>query len=143
MAENMLEKLIKRITRLLGREHATAGETAPETERLHALPEDDLHLEQLSRQFSQELFAKLLVELPAHRTIMAEAHTEGNDRRLRDAVHQILGAAAYCDAPELETGLRELRLALKTGDRATIDHYYERAISEIDRTLKFSGLCQR
>ena len=45
----------------------------------------------------------------------------------------------YRDAPELEDALRELRLAIKTGDQHTIDIYQERAVNVIDSTLRYSG----
>jgi HPt (histidine-containing phosphotransfer) domain-containing protein len=81
----------------------------------------------------------LLLELPDYRQRMAEAFAAGDYRRLRDSVHQILGAAAYCEAEELEQGLRQLRLALKTGSDTTIAHYYRRAIRAVDNTLARSG----
>jgi len=106
---------------------------------LPALPEDDLKLESLTREFSRELFAQLLLELPEYRRCMAQAHADDDYRRLRDSVHQILGAAAYCDAYELETCLRELRLALKTEDPHTVDVYFIRTMDIIDITLHNSG----
>jgi hypothetical protein len=103
------------------------------------LPPEDLHLEALAREFPRELFAQLLLELPRYRRLMAQSFADGDYRRLRDSVHQILGAAAYCQEDELEQGLRQLRLALKTDNRNTIEHYYHRAIEAIDRTLHNSG----
>jgi hypothetical protein len=100
------------------------------------LPEDDLVLKRREQSFSRELFAELLVELPAHRRRIAntsDVHT------LRGCVHQLLGAVTYCDAPELEQALRELRLALKTGNQDTIGVYHDRAINVIDSTLRYSG----
>jgi two-component system sensor histidine kinase BarA len=103
------------------------------------LPNDDMELNRLGRRFSNELFARLLLELPTHRRSMDAAYATGDYRRLRDSVHKLLGATAYCDAPELDTGLRELRLALQTGDRNAIDPYFVRAINLIDSTLRYSG----
>lgn len=103
------------------------------------LPPDDLHIEALARAFPREMFAQLLLELPDYRTRMTEAFAKGDHRRLRDSVHQILGAAAYCEAEELELGLRQLRLALKTDNENTIAHYYHRAIRAVDNTLSNSG----
>ena len=56
-------------------------------------------------------------------------------------MHKLLGAVVYCNAPELEEALRELRLALKTEDQHTIDVYHERAINALDSTLRYSN-CQ-
>lgn len=103
------------------------------------LPPEDLHFETLARAFPRELFAQLLIELPDYRTRMVDTYAAGNYRRLRDSVHQILGAAAYCEAVELAQGLRQLRLALKTDDDRTIEYYYHRAIRAIDNTLHDSG----
>ena len=103
------------------------------------LPEDDLKLERLSHRFSREMFVRLLQELPAYREKMARAFNAGDYRSLRDSVHQILGAAAYCDARELETELRRLRLALRSDKRLVIAVYHSRVINIIDSTLLGSG----
>lgn len=103
------------------------------------LPPDDLHMESLARAFPREMFAQLLLELPDYRQRMTEAYAAGDYRRLRDSVHQILGAAAYCEAEQLELGLRQLRLALKTGSDTTVAHYFDRAIRALDSTLACSG----
>jgi len=102
-------------------------------------PEDDPELGRLGRRFSNELFARLLLELPAHRRTLSAAYKVRDYRGLRDNIHQLLGATAYCDAPELDAGLRELRLALKGGDTARIEQSFTRAIGSIDATLRSSG----
>jgi HPt (histidine-containing phosphotransfer) domain-containing protein len=104
-----------------------------------ALPEDDLELDERLRSFPGEMFARLLIELPGQRSDIAAAYQAGELDTLGHSVHQLLGGAAYCDAPELTIGLRELRLALKTGDPQTIEFYYLRAIDVIDATLRYSG----
>ena len=103
------------------------------------LPEDDLELDERLQSFPDEMFARLLIELPGHRHELADAFEAADFPRLRNNVHQLLGGAAYCNAPELTTGLRELRLALKTDDPQTIRYYYLRAIDIIDTTLRYSG----
>lgn len=100
---------------------------------------EDVHIDTLAREFPRELFARLLLELPLQRSMLVEAHASGDQRRLRDCVHQILGAAAYCEAEELDQGLRELRHALRAGDRRSIDDCYHRALRAIDSTLRNSG----
>lgn len=111
----------------------------PEAPPPPELPPEDLRLEALAREFRTELFAKLLLELPFHRDRMIESFVIGDTRQLRNSVHQILGAAAYCGEEELELGLRQLRLALKTDNSDTITHYYHRAIRAINYTLRESG----
>ena len=103
------------------------------------LPEDDLELDERLNSFPGEMFAQLLIELPDQRSTIADAWQAGDLERLGNSIHQLLGGAAYCDAPELTAGLRELRLALKTGDPETIEFYYQRAIDVIDTTLRYSG----
>ncbi|MGB5538553.1 MAG: Hpt domain-containing protein [Gammaproteobacteria bacterium] len=114
-------------------------DTVPQAAVAPELPAEDLHIEALAREFPRELFAQLLIELPDYRKRMAESFAAGDHRRLRDSVHQILGAAAYCEADELEQGLRQLRLALKTGNSSTIEHYFDRAMQAMDHTLHNSG----
>ena len=74
-----------------------------------------------------------------HRRQILRAWEAADIDTLRSAVHKLLGAVAYCDAPELEDALRELRLALKTDNQHTIDVYHERALNVIDSTLRYSG----
>lgn len=106
---------------------------------LALLTEDDPELNRLGQRFSNELFARLLLELPAHRKRLSTAYTGGNLPGLRDNIHQLLGATAYCDAPELDAGLRELRQALESGDTANIEQSFTRAIGIIDAILCSSG----
>ncbi|NOR41342.1 MAG: hypothetical protein GQ537_09040 [Gammaproteobacteria bacterium] len=102
-------------------------------------PEEDLQLSRNAQAFSSDLFAELLIELPAQRRTMKEFYARDDYNGLGKSVHQLLGAAAYCDATELEAGLRELRLALKTGERETIDLYFSQVINVINSTLRVSG----
>lgn len=103
------------------------------------LPEDDRLPKGRKQSFSAELFAELLTELPAHRQQLVRAREDGDMATLGSTVHKLLGAVAYCDAPELEDALRELRLALKTGEQHTIGIYQQRALNVIDSTLRYSG----
>ena len=89
--------------------------------------------------FSSEMFVQLLLELPAHRREIAESWQAGDLQRLRSCVHRLLGAVVYCDAPELEEALRELRRALHTGDATGIALQHARTLEVIDTTLSCSG----
>jgi HPt (histidine-containing phosphotransfer) domain-containing protein len=106
-------------------------------------PAGDLQIDVLAREFPRELFARLLLELPEYREQMAASFAAGDYRRLRDSVHQILGATAYCQAEELEQGLRELRRALRTENSKMIADGYQRAMQAIDDTLRHSGHARR
>ena len=111
----------------------TSLQEAPE------LPQDDRILKKRRPSFQRELFAELLIELPMHRRRLSAAHENGDMNTLGNAVHQLLGAVAYCEAPELEAALRELQLALKTREQHSIDIYHERAINVLDSILVYSG----
>jgi len=103
------------------------------------LPLDGKRAKERKQSFSGALFAELLLELPVHRDRLARAGEHCDIDTLGNAVHQLLGAVAYCDAPELEDVLRELRQAIKTGERDAIDRCHERVINVIDSTLRYSG----
>jgi hypothetical protein len=90
-------------------------------------------------RFSSEMFVQLLLELPSHRCDIAESWRVGDLPRLRSSVHRLLGATVYCDAPQLEAALRELRSALHSGDAAGIALQHARALDVIDTTLNCSG----
>ena len=111
------------------------------TQELPQLPKDTQAPRGRKQPFSSELFIELLTELPTHRRQILHAWEAGDLDTLRSAVHKLLGAVVYCNAPELEEALRELRLALKTEDQHTIDVYHERAINALDSTLRYSN-CQ-
>jgi len=89
--------------------------------------------------FSSEMFVQLLLELPAHRRDIAESWRVGDRQRLRSCVHRLLGATVYCDAPQLEAALRDLRRALHTGDAAGIARQHAQTLEVIDTTLNCSG----
>ena len=130
-AESLLQFFMRNLTPV--NRPLTAAREAP------PLPVDDRLMRGRKQNFSGELFAELLIELPMHRRRLAHASKNGDIDTLVSAVHQLLGAVAYCDAPELEDALRELRLAIKTGDQHTIGIYQERAVNVIDSTLRYSG----
>jgi len=89
--------------------------------------------------FCSEMFVQLLLELPAHRRDIAESWQAGDLKRLRSCVHRLLGAVVYCDAPEMEESLRELRHALRSGNTAGIALQHARTLAVIDATLSGSG----
>ena len=80
-----------------------------------------------------------MIELPTHRQTLRAAHAAGDQRRLRDCVHKLLGAAVYCDNPELETGLRELQRALAAAQASTVDQQILRVTRIIDSLLEDCG----
>jgi HPt (histidine-containing phosphotransfer) domain-containing protein len=117
------------LRRMLG--HAGAGDSLPGS--LPADPGED-YLHDFEDTFSSEMFVQLLLELPAHRRDIAASWQAGDLQRLRSCVHRLLGAVVYCDAPELESALRELRSALHSGDASRIALQHAHALEVIDRS---------
>jgi HPt (histidine-containing phosphotransfer) domain-containing protein len=119
---------------MLGR--AGTGSKPPDS--LQAAPGEHPPLE-ADENFSSEMFVQLLLELPAHRRDIAESWRAGDLQRLRSCVHRLLGATVYCEAPELEEALRELRRALHSGDSSSIALQHAHALEAIDTALSCSG----
>jgi HPt (histidine-containing phosphotransfer) domain-containing protein len=128
------DKFSTLIRRMLGR--AMTGSRLPGS--LQAAPVEHPPLE-TDENFRSEMFVQLLLELPAHRRDIAGAWQAGDVQRLRSCVHRLLGATVYCEAPELEAALRELRHALHTGDTASIALQHAHALEAIDTALSCSG----
>ena len=91
------------------------------------------------QSFANEMFAELLIELPDYQEKISLAYRTGDRQGLRDHVHRLLGAVAYCEAPELESALRTLHSSLATDDKDHIDSAYVQARSAIDNALTYSG----
>ena len=124
------------IRRMLGKMHNGTGSKPPgsvQTAPGKQPPQD------FADCFTTEMFVQLLLELPAHRHDIAESWLAGDLQQLRSCVHRLLGATVYCDAPELENALRELRRALHCGDPSRIALQHARTLEVIDTTLDCSG----
>ena len=118
------------------------GRPAPDTGCMPGLPDNDLATDRHRHAFSSEMFAELLIELPDFQKKISQAWQTGDRHSLRSHLHQLLGAVAYCDAPELETALRKLHQAIKAEAPNTpdnIDACYTRAFGAINSTLQYSG----
>ena len=114
----------------------------PDTGSMPGFPDDALARDKCRQAFSGEMFAELLIELPDFQKKISQAYQTGDRHSLRSHLHQLLGAVAYCDAPELETALRTFQQAVKTetpGTPESIDACYTRACSAINSTLQHSG----
>jgi HPt (histidine-containing phosphotransfer) domain-containing protein len=94
----------------------------------------------LSDQFSSRLLAELLLELPRHREAFTSAWLDGDRKRLGDCAHQLAGAVTYCDLPELDSAIADLREKIRDGDELALQRAYNRASREIDELLEKSGL---
>jgi HPt (histidine-containing phosphotransfer) domain-containing protein len=127
------EKFGTLIRRMLGR--AGTGNNLPGS--LQAASGEHPQLE-ADENFSSEMFVKLLLELPTHRRDIAESWQAGDLQRLRNCVHRLLGATVYCNAPELEEALRELRRALHSGDPSSIALQHAHVLESIDASLSCS-----
>jgi HPt (histidine-containing phosphotransfer) domain-containing protein len=118
------------------------GRPAQDTRSMNDLAEEELAMKRRRQSFSSEIFAELLIELPGYQRKISQAHQSGDRDSLGNHVHQLLGAVAYCDAPELEAALRKLYQAIKTEAPDTpdiIDACYTQAFTAISSTLHYSG----
>jgi HPt (histidine-containing phosphotransfer) domain-containing protein len=129
----MNEKISALIRRMLGR--AVTDGNLPAS--LQAAPGEHPPLE-ADENFSSEMFVQLLLELPTHRRDIAESWQAGDLQGLRSCVHRLLGATVYCEAPELEEALRELRRALHSGDPSSIALQHAHVLESIDASLSCS-----
>jgi len=93
----------------------------------------------IRQSFANEMLAELLIELPDYQGEISQAYQTGDRQGLRDHVHRLLGAVAYCEAPELESALRTLHSSLATDETDRIDSAYVQARSAIDNVLRYSG----
>ena len=119
-----------------------ADRPAPDTGSMPGLPDHELAMDKRRQAFSGEMFAELLIELPDFQKKISQAYQTGDRHSLRSHLHQLLGAVAYCDAPELETALRKFHQAIKTDAPDTpdsIDACYTHALNAINSTLQHSG----
>ena len=133
----MLQQTLQRLVAAL----SPVVRATPPAAAAAELPGDGDVRKRLGKQsFSDSLYAELLLELPMHRRRLFHTHLTGDMESLRKATHQLLGAVVYCDAAELEEALRELKLALKSGEQHSIDVCHERAINVLDSTLRYSGV---
>jgi hypothetical protein len=133
------EKFSALIRRLLGR--PDTGNNLRASRQIAAGVEDATV--DTEDDFPNEMYVKLLLELPAHRRDLLAYGQAGDLQRLRDCVHRLLGATVYCAAPELEDALRDLRSALHTGNSASISQQHARTLSVIDTTLGKSGSAKK
>ncbi len=93
----------------------------------------------LSGKLANELFARLLLELPDHRRDLQSAYRDGNGEQMERASHKLLGAVVYCDLPELATALRELKRTTASGDAGQAGPAYGKTLRLIDELLACSG----
>ena len=94
----------------------------------------------LPDRFASQLFASLLLELPQHRRAFTSAWLASDWQTLADCSHQLAGAVAYCDLPELAEALGDLESAIRDANELRLQQTYNRASREIDDLLAKSGL---
>jgi len=112
-------------------------ETAPA--QVHAGPPGKDAPEDLSEKLSREMLASLVLELPEHREALTRAYHGNDHEALADGVHKLLGAVAYCDLPELNASLRNLRGAAIAGESALMRQYHQQTLFAIDEILSRCG----
>ena len=93
----------------------------------------------LSGKLASELFARLLLELPEHRRDLQSAYRDGNNEQLDRYAHKLLGAVVYCELPELDEALRNLKRTLVSPNAGQTEPAYLKTIRLIDDLLACSG----
>ncbi len=68
---------------------------------------------------ARDLLRMLLDELPGHLAALDRALDRGDAAALRETLHRLGGAAAYCGVPRLEEAVRLLHEAAREGRSAT------------------------
>lgn len=94
------------------------------------------------KDFSAEMFACLLLELPEHRQALLDARAAQDIDALGRCAHKLLGAVVYCDLPELDGALRRLREAIRSGDLGTVSPACNASVQAIEVLLASSGCNQ-
>jgi len=83
-------------------------------------------------QLAEELFAMFRRDLPSFRETILSAHAEGRIDELRDSVHKLHGATAYCGVPRLRRIAGSLDLELKQGTLTDLDARLRELLAAID-----------
>ena len=78
--------------------------------------------------------------LTQHRRAFTSAWLASDWQTLADCSHQLAGAVAYCDLPELAEALGDLESAIRDANELRLQQTYNRASREIDDLLAKSGL---
>ena len=142
LQQRLANTLASPARKLLQRFRQVPQQTAAAASKLSGLAEGEAIPDSYRQSFSSELFAELLIELPDFQQKFSHTYRSGDLPALGNHVHRLLGAVAYCDAPELETALRRLRRAI-IADNAdstdNIDSCYLQVNHLIDSTLQDSG----
>ena len=99
----------------------------------------------LTNRFASQLFGcsthnTAHVLLPQHRRAFTSAWLASDWQTLADCSHQLAGAVAYCDLPELAEALGDLESAIRDANELRLQQTYNRASREIDDLLAKSGL---
>lgn len=137
-----LARKTRHLLRHLGQVPEQPDKPARDPRSMSSFPEDELAMNRRRQSFSSEIFAELLIELPDYQRKISQAYKNGDRDLLRNHVHRLLGAVAYCDAPELETALRTLHRSIRAeapDSPEIIDASYIRASTAINSTLHYSG----
>lgn len=89
---------------------------------------------------SQEILARLLLELPEHHAAFTAALADSDYGRLREGTHKLAGAVAYCELPALAAALAELRQTLTMGDARRIRLACNRATGCMHELMGRTGI---
>jgi two-component system, NarL family, sensor histidine kinase BarA len=85
---------------------------------------------------AEEIFELFLKNLPAEMEQIRIAKESNNIALLYKCVHKLHGAASYCGVPKLKMALLNFELALKNGEKKTLDSYYADLDFEVTKLLE-------
>jgi len=132
VGNHFMRRFILKLRRATG-SPPSVSEAAPVKTRTN-LPDKGTP-EDLSKKFSREMLASLILELPEHREALSRAYHKHDREGLADGAHKLLGAVAYCNLPELNASLRNLRQATIAGEPSLTRQYHQQALLAIDDIL--------
>lgn len=85
---------------------------------------------------AKEILDLFLKNLPAEMEQIRQAKESNNIALLYKCVHKLHGAASYCGVPKLKIALLNFELALKNGEKVTLDSYFADLEFEVTQLLE-------
>lgn len=73
--------------------------------------------------------------LPKEKMDIEQAYLSHDMKKLCDVAHKLHGGLCYCGAPRLKTAVKNLEIALKTGDIKKLDSLYDAFCEEVNALL--------
>jgi two-component system sensor histidine kinase BarA len=85
---------------------------------------------------AEEILSLFLKNLPGEMEQIRQAKESNNIALLYKCVHKLHGAASYCGVPKLKAALLNFELALKNGEKITLESYFADLDHEVTQLLE-------